>query len=158
MYQKVTHFLLAKPVIELTILPEFVVFFNANDGNKESREWIMNVLASGLTSNEDWKIAQKLPTVKFLCSSFLLEQAKVKKSILQILSRGAAIPEMAQEMIEKHSLPLWIANLSLNDPTLKVELEALYQNLVTNSIPSTCKDNLFRFVALKHNWNYINSL
>jgi hypothetical protein len=34
LYSKVTHFLLAKPIIDLTILPDFTHFFNSEDGNK----------------------------------------------------------------------------------------------------------------------------
>lgn len=34
LYSKVTHFLLAKPTIDLSILPDFTHFFNAEDGTK----------------------------------------------------------------------------------------------------------------------------
>jgi len=34
MYRRVTSFLLVKPVLELTILPDFIALFNASDGNR----------------------------------------------------------------------------------------------------------------------------
>jgi hypothetical protein len=33
MYSKVTHFLLAKPTIDLTVVPDLIPFFNPVDGN-----------------------------------------------------------------------------------------------------------------------------
>ena len=33
MYNRLTMFLLARPILEMTIVPEFVPFYNASDGN-----------------------------------------------------------------------------------------------------------------------------
>ena len=34
MYNRLTTFLLAKPILEMSIIPEFIPFYNASDGNK----------------------------------------------------------------------------------------------------------------------------
>ncbi|CAG7683960.1 unnamed protein product [Allacma fusca] len=149
MFNRLTKFLLAKPILEMSILPEFIPFFNASDGNKESREWVLNVLYWGLKTSEDWKIAQKLPTIKFLCSSFTLEKLKTRKNIVGILTRGAGIPEVAQIMVEKHSLPLWVSNIVTRDGNLQFRVAKLYESLKSNSVMNSSRTSLFEFVKLR---------
>jgi hypothetical protein len=146
MFNRLTKFLLAKPILEMTILPEFIPFYNASDGNKESREWVLNVLYWGLKTHEDWKVAQKLPIIKFLCSSFTLEKLKTRKNIAGILYRGAGIPEVAQTMVEKYSIPLWIANIVTRDSFLQLRVAKLHEALKSNSVLNSSRTSLFQFV------------
>jgi len=119
---------------------------------RESRTWILNILYHGLKTREDWKIAQKSPTIKFLCSSFLLEKVKTQRTIIGILTHGAMIPEVAEEMTDYHSLPLWIANLCVTSNRLKSEIEVFFHTLTTNCPRNDCRDKIFQFVLRKKGW------
>ena len=109
----------------------------------------------GLKNPEDWKLAQKLPVVKFLCSSFLLEKLKTKKNIVGILNRGARLQGIADLLIEKYSLPLWIAGIVTRDSYLQVQVSKLVTALRTNCTPSPSRETLFDFVTKKMEANNV---
>jgi len=125
--------------------------------SRESRTWILNVLYQGLKTKEDWKIAQKLPTIKFLCSSFIFEKVKTQKSIVGILIHGARIAEIAEEMTDKYSIPLWLSNLSTTSKSLKIDLEFFFQTLVSNCPETEMRRKIFEFVGKKQKWSLTSS-
>ncbi|ODM96092.1 G patch domain-containing protein 4 [Orchesella cincta] len=152
MYPRLTNFLFAKPVIDLTVLPDFLPFYNAADGNRDTREWILKVLAHGLKTREDWQVAQRNPTINSLCCSFLVENVFVRRSIIKILSGGARIPEVAQEMVDKHCLLIWISNVPTSLQMYRRELGELFKTLRANCPPNDSRNLMFEFVARKHDW------
>ncbi|CAL8092422.1 unnamed protein product [Orchesella dallaii] len=152
MYPRLTNFLFAKPVIDLSVLPDFLPFYNAVDGNRDTREWILKVLSHGLKVREDWQVAQRNPTINSLCCSFLVEKVFVQRDIIKILRHGAEIPEVAQEMVDKHCLLIWIANVPTTNQMYKRELGELFRTLRANCPPNDSRNLMFRFVAKKHEW------
>jgi hypothetical protein len=116
---------------------------------RESRSWILNVLYQGLKGEGDWALANRLPVVKFLCSSFLFETVKTQRTILGILRHGAALAPVASTLSLKHALPLWIANIHSTSRALRADLDLLFQTLLAATPPSTDRDRLFNYVKLK---------
>jgi len=106
---------------------------------------------------EDWKIAQKLPTIKFLCCSFSLETIFFQRRILSILNEGASIPEVAVDMIDKHSILMWLGNLQVKGKMYRREVMLVFSSLwksfsqEKNNLEGS-KLNLFKYVAKKHDW------
>lgn len=153
LYQRLTTLLFAKPVVDLGQLPDFLPFYNATDGNKTSQEWILNVLTHGLQNKEDWQAAQRLPTINSLCCSFPIETIVNQRKILMIFCKGARIPEVAMEMVEKHALLLWITNipLNINKPYGK-ELQELFRTLTQSCGDIRSNQELFSFAAKGTGW------
>lgn len=122
-----------------------------------TREWVFDILSHGMKTREDWQVAQRLPTIHSLCSSFLVETVPVQREILRILTMGARIPEVAQEMVDKHSLLIWIGNLPIISDKNKSllyrrELYNLFLALKDACVHNELRGMLFRFVATKHDW------
>lgn len=91
-----------------------------------------------------------------MCSLFLLEKIQTQRIILNILAKGAKIPEVAHDMIDRHGLLLWIANLKLDDKTYyRRELEDVYKNLSISYPQGEYRDSVFQFVSKKHGWTYV---
>src|SRR5271156_5338733 len=93
---------------------------------RESRPWLLSILYCGLRTAEDWKLIQKSPVIKFLCSSFQLEKVKTQRTIIAILTHGTAIPEVVDELIDKYSILLWLANVRTTNSSLKEEIENFF--------------------------------
>ena len=126
--------------------------------SRESRTWILNVLYQGLKTREDWKIVQKIPTIKYLCSSFIFEKVKTQRTIIGILLHGAKIPEIAEEMTDKYSIPLWLLNLKTTSNSLKNDLELFFQTLYNHCPKNDMRSKIFEFVRQKQNWSFTREL
>jgi len=117
---------------------------------------MLNILAQGLRTREDWVLACKVPVIRCLCSAFALEKIAVQRKILKVLANGASIPEVAKDMVDKFSILLWIANINTaEDKYYRRELEDVYRNLsLSCSDDGEYRNVLFKFVADKHKWTY----
>lgn len=101
-------------------------------------------------------MAKRVPTIKYMCCLFPLERIATQRTILKILAHGAAIPEVAHDLVDRHGILLWIANTRIDDRTYyRRELEDIYKNLSVACPRGEYRDYAFQFVAKKHNWAYI---
>lgn len=99
-------------------------------------------------------MAKKVPTIKYMCCLFPLEKIQVQRTILKILSNGASIPEVAHDLVDRHGILIWIANIKLDDKTYyKRELEDIYKNLCLHCPFGEFRESMFHYVARRHNWN-----
>jgi hypothetical protein len=120
----------------------------------DSREWILNILLQGLRSRADWTIVCKVPIIRCLCCAFALEKIGPQRDILRVLANGAKIPQVAQEMVDKNSVLLWISNVNFTDKYYRRELEDVYRNLSLNCPSGGYRNRVFKFVSDKHKWAY----
>lgn len=65
---------------------------------------------------------------------------------------GAKIPEVAEEMTDKHSLPLWVSNLNVNSSRLKSEIEVYFRTMEANCPKDNFRSKIFDFVKRKKGW------
>lgn len=160
-YPRLTNLLFAKPVIDLSVLPDFLPFFNAVDGNKLTREWIMGILKDGLQTREDWQVGQRLPMINSLCSVFLVEKLNIQREIVGILCKGARIPEVAVDMVERYGVLIWIGNVRMEEKNrwYGKELNELFRTLKASCSGMGGEgerekrwEMLFEFVERKQGW------
>ena len=71
MYSPVNEFLLLKPSIDTTNVPEFYKLFNSSaEKYKEQRQWILTLLENGLREDTDYRIFEKRNIFKLLQSFY----------------------------------------------------------------------------------------
>lgn len=62
-----------------------------------------------------------------------MEKVQTQRSIIAILTHGTKINEVVEEMIEKYSLLIWLANVKTTNRSLKLELEDFFYKLRVKS-------------------------
>lgn len=89
LYSPIQSFLIAKPILDLNTIPEFLKLFHSSEVNHRiNRNWILEVVRDGFMTQDDVEIAMKCALFKMLFSfygcSLANEESKVKE-IHQIL-------------------------------------------------------------------------
>ena len=134
MFKSVSSFILAKPMMELFEVPEFLRMFHSNDVSNHNleQEWILSVINDGIKDELDYKILQQNYILKMILtfseSSLGLQSRSL---ILDIIDKISVLPSSANEMIRHHGLISWL--MSKENDLKKVS--KIVQNLF-NSVKS----------------------
>ncbi|CAH1799014.1 unnamed protein product, partial [Owenia fusiformis] len=121
MYQQVYSFLLIKPSIDVTNIPEFYKFFNSSALEfKSERAWILQLMAEGLRETSDYRMFEKRYVFKLLLSFYdsSTSDPYTKKQVLSIVKAGCGIKSVALDLVKQQALLQWLgqAAQSCRDP------------------------------------------
>ena len=89
MYSPVNEFLLLKPSIDTTNVPEFYKLFNSSaEKYKEQRQWILTLLENGLREDTDYRIFEKRNIFKLLQSFYDSALSDRTSQVNSLISRN----------------------------------------------------------------------
>ena len=110
MYKSVSGFVLAKPVLDLFKVPEFLRLFHGHEpGHGEERAWILAVIRDGLKNELDYSVTQKDFLGKLLLSYYDLANDSCKSLIRQILAKMVALKQPSYDLAKHHvGLLTWL--------------------------------------------------
>uniref|UniRef100_A0A5S6R2C2 NopRA1 domain-containing protein n=1 Tax=Trichuris muris TaxID=70415 RepID=A0A5S6R2C2_TRIMR len=113
-YPTLCLFLLIRPRMDLSLVPNFFRFFHsAGPEHRHERLWILNLLADGLRTNVDFQIACRLYTFKFLFSFYhcSLCERNQRAAILRAVVAVSRIPKAAMALCREHNWLGFLATL-----------------------------------------------
>lgn len=117
MFKSISSFVLAKPMMDLFVMPEFLRLFHSNDviHHQLEQEWILKVIQVGLQDELDYGILQQnfIPKMilSFAGSALASNSIKAKNLVLGIIEKMCCLTSPAYDMIKTHGLLLWLLNM-----------------------------------------------
>ncbi|XP_046406009.1 uncharacterized protein LOC124170963 [Ischnura elegans] len=111
MFFPLHNYFLAKPALDLDMVPEFFRLFNSTEVESRSyRYWILEVLRDGMKSELDFLVCLNSGALKVLLTSFccVTTDEKSKMLILEILTAAVKTPSTAYYLVKGHGLIPWI--------------------------------------------------
>ena len=146
MFKSVSSFVLAKPMMDLFEVPEFLRLFHSNDVTNHSleQEWILSVIKDGLKDELDYAIMQQNFILKMVMSfeGSSLCEFKSRSLILDIVKAVSILPSSAIDMIKNHGLLSWLG-MMVDDVEHNKKISSILQ-----SIWQSIKDKVCTYTKL----------
>lgn len=144
LYKPVNNFFIAKQVVDLTVIPDFLSLFHDSDVEAaERRAWILDVIRDGTKTMTDVNVVFKTMCLKMIMdfSSSVLTERKILQKILSALTSIVAIPRAFEILVEGYGLISWLHSTvrhmkseakSLIKPLCNL-IESLLDSMLVNS-------------------------
>jgi len=113
LFKQIVSFLLIKPALDLTNVPEFYTFFNSSSlEHKIETKWILSILRYGLKTGLDYRLYEKRFIFRQLLGSYDtgLSNHESKLEILELIKSSCNLKSVLIDLIKKHSLIIWLSN------------------------------------------------
>ena len=113
LFKQIVSFLLIKPAIDLTNVPEFYTFFNSSSlDHKFESKWILGILRHGLKTGLDYRLYEKRFIFRQVLASYDsgLSSYESKLDILELIKSSCHLKSVLIDLIKKHSLIIWLSN------------------------------------------------
>ncbi|XP_049875966.1 uncharacterized protein LOC126373753 [Pectinophora gossypiella] len=111
LYKPVNNFFIAKQLVDLTVVPDFLSLFHDCDVEcVERRAWIVNIIRHGTKTMTDVNVLFKTMCLKMLMdfNSSVLSDRKMQERIVGALSSIVTIPRACEILIEGYGLISWL--------------------------------------------------
>ena len=134
MFKSISSFVLAKPMMDLFNVPEFLRLFHSNDviNHDIEQEWILGVIKDGLRDEFDCNILQQnfIPKMIQTFHESSLAKEATRSLILDIIKSISCIKstKIIGEMIRDYGLILWLMGLKEDVNVVAQILLNLYEN------------------------------
>lgn len=175
LYKPVNNFFIAKQVVDLTVVPDFLSLFHDSDVEAaERRAWVLNIIRDGTKTMTDINVVFKTMCLKMIMdfSSSVLTDRKMLENILSTLTSIVAVPRAFEILVEGYGLISWLHSIvrlnmqSEGDTLIKPMchlIESLLQSMLVNSfarnLNSVSKNGkLIEFSELKVNKDVENEI
>ncbi|XP_071444022.1 nucleolar pre-ribosomal-associated protein 1 [Hetaerina americana] len=140
MFFPLHNYFLAKPAIDLDMVPEFFRLFNSHEMESRSyRYWILEVLRDGMKSELDFLACLNNGAFKVLLTSFcsVTSDQKSKALVLEILAAAVQTPSTAYYLVKGYGIISWIHEVihtsvnfsSKEEPNIVIGVIHLLSNL-----------------------------
>ncbi|XP_012269209.2 nucleolar pre-ribosomal-associated protein 1 isoform X2 [Athalia rosae] len=144
LYSPLQRFLMAKPELNLTTIPEFLQLFHSSEIDyKMHRFWILEVIRDGLKTKVDTNVAFRCMIFKMLFAFYncVLADRQTKNLILQVINSAVKIPNAALLLTTGYGLLPWLNEVtySLNEDDL--DFISIFINVIWNLFESLKKSN-----------------
>ncbi len=113
LYKPIISFLLLKPALDLTNVPEYYKLFNSSAINyKIERKWMLSILAFSCRTSLDFRLFEKRFIYRQLLAIYdsKMSDQETKTSILSIVLRTCSCKYALIELIKRHYLLVWLSN------------------------------------------------
>ncbi len=126
MFKSISHFILAKPLMELFTVPEFLRLFHSSSVTHHAteQEWILSIICHGIKDELDYSILQQNFIPKMLMSFYDAaagdnkkheeDDSKSKRLILNIFLNICRLPSAASDLVRNHGFLFWLAKIQPN--------------------------------------------
>ncbi|XP_053610792.1 uncharacterized protein LOC128675415 [Plodia interpunctella] len=149
LYKPVNNFFIAKQLVDLTVVPDFLSLFHDSDVESADRRfWILNVIRDGSKTMTDVNVIFKTMCLKMIMDfySSILSDRKTKGKILGVISSLVAIPRAFEILVEGYGLISWIKfvvnSISKDDKILLIKLIELIKNMLHSLMINALSKNL----------------
>uniref|UniRef100_A0A8D8ZG98 Nucleolar pre-ribosomal-associated protein 1 n=1 Tax=Cacopsylla melanoneura TaxID=428564 RepID=A0A8D8ZG98_9HEMI len=111
LYSTLHKYFIAKPALDLTKVPEFLVLFNSE--HEYNREWILTIVRDGLNSLQDWVLCDRTVIFKILFSfySSSLCSRTTQSLICDIINKCLCIDKGRYYLINGQGLLCWLKDV-----------------------------------------------
>lgn len=144
LYKPVNNFFIAKQIVDLTVIPDFLSLFHDCDvETAERRAWILDIIRDGTKTMTDVNVIFKTMCLKMIMdfSSSVLTDRKILQKILNALMSIVAIPRAFEILVEGYGLISWlhsiVRHMKPEDKALIKSvcglIETLLQSMLVNS-------------------------
>ncbi|CAK8685891.1 unnamed protein product [Clavelina lepadiformis] len=116
MFSVMYRFLLVKPEIDLTNIPEFyATFFSSESEYKIERVWTLDLLRTGLRDMSDYKTIERRQLFRILMSYTESPTSDnfTRQQVLQIIVKASKIRGALFDLIDNQALIPWLVNITL---------------------------------------------
>lgn len=117
LYKPIMSFLLIKPTLDLTNVPEFFKFFNSSSLDfKTERKWLLNIIRYGIRTTLEYRLYEKRFIYRQLFSIFdsKLTDYDLKFGIIELLKSTCNIKHALIDLIKRHCFLLWLTSTITN--------------------------------------------
>ncbi|XP_028167549.1 uncharacterized protein LOC114357936 [Ostrinia furnacalis] len=156
LYKPVNNFFIAKELVDLTVVPDFLSLFHDSDVvSTDRRLWILDVIRDGTKTMTDINVIFKTMSLKMIMDfySSVLSDRKTKERILGVLNSVISVPRAFGILLEGYGFMSWlhavVRQLGKDDKTLVRTLFVLLENMI-HSMTINC---FVRHLALARNRN-----
>lgn len=131
LFKSVSSFLLAKPMMDLFAVPEFLRLFHSNDVTncRVEQEWILSVIKEGIKDELDYGILQQnfIPKMLMSYAQSSLASNQAKSLILDIVNEICIMTSPAFDMIRSHGVLLWLNTWEGDGKKILTILNSIWQ-------------------------------
>jgi hypothetical protein len=113
LYKPIIQFLLLKPTLDFTNVPEYYKLFNSSSSNyKQERKWILNILASSCRTSLDYRLFEKRFVYRQLLAIYdsKISDLETKTLILNTVLRACNCKYALIQLVKRHYLLIWLSN------------------------------------------------
>ncbi|XP_015919110.1 nucleolar pre-ribosomal-associated protein 1 [Parasteatoda tepidariorum] len=133
LYPILYKFIMTKPALDVTHVPEFYKLFNSVElEHRIQRLWLLSLLADGLRTSVDFHICEKryiFSIMKSLCWSTLSSQQE-KISVLRVILSAVKIESSARTLCQ-NGLLVWLHNI-LEQCEMTDEISPILKDIFEN--------------------------
>lgn len=137
LYKPVNNFFIAKQLVDLTVVPDFLSLFHDSDVESADRRlWILTVIKDGTKTMTDINVIFKTMSLKMIMDfySAVLSDRKTKERIICVLNSVISVPRAFGILLEGYGLMSWlhavVKQLAKEDKTLVKRLIMLLENMI----------------------------
>ncbi|XP_011143515.1 uncharacterized protein LOC105185594 isoform X1 [Harpegnathos saltator] len=147
LYSPLHTFLMAKPALDLTIIPELLQLLHSSHvEHKAHRHWILENIRDGIKEDCDMDVALKCVLFKMLFDFYtcILSDTKTKKIILEVLAYATRIPKSSLLLIRGYGILPWLYGIINRFDACEVESDTIItiiENLL-NSLDSLTENTI----------------
>lgn len=149
LYKPVNNLFIAKQVVDLTVVPDFLSLFHDSDvESAERRSWILDIIRDGTKTMTDVNVVFKTMCLKMIMdfSSSVLTDRTMQEKILRALTSIVAIPRAFEILVGGYGLISWLHSIvrsTKSEPkTLIKPVCNLIENLLHSMIVNSFARNL----------------
>lgn len=138
LYSPLHTFLMAKPVLDLTTIPELLQLLHSSHvEHKAHRYWILEIIRDGMKEEGDVDVALKCMLFKMLLDFYtcILSDARTKKLILEIIASTTKISKASVLLIRGYGMLAWLREVVNHQDTREAEVDTIMiitENLLNN--------------------------
>ncbi|OWF47467.1 nucleolar pre-ribosomal-associated protein 1-like [Mizuhopecten yessoensis] len=114
MYKVMNYFLLLKPAMDISTVPEFYKLFNSSAFEfKVERSWILNLCKDGLRETLDYKLFESRYVFKLLLSfhDSGISDNSTQLQVLNILKSASVQRTMTFYLVKQHGILSWLTGV-----------------------------------------------
>jgi hypothetical protein len=171
LYKPVNNFFIAKQLVDLTVVPDFLTLFHDSDVESvERRIWILEVIRDGTKTMTDINVVFKTMCLKMIMDfySSVLCDRKVKERILSVINSVIAVPRALEILLDGYGLISWlhavVRQLGKGDRILIKAIFKITRNILHSTMINSyakhmnTSKNGNRFIDLKTNKEVENEM
>lgn len=140
LYKPVNNFLIAKEVVDLTVVPDFLSLFHDSDIEaNERRIWILDIIKDGIKTKADLNVIFKTMCIKMIMDyySSVLSDKKSKDKVLGVVGELVAVPRAFEILVEGYGLFSWLHAVARQMKKTDKSLAKGLLNIIRNIVYST---------------------
>ncbi|XP_028041057.1 uncharacterized protein LOC114251071 [Bombyx mandarina] len=137
LYKPINNFLIAKQLVDFTVVPDFLSLFHDSDVESvERRVWILDTIMHGVKTMTDVNVIFKTMCLKMIMDFYtsVLSEKKVKVKIINVLSSIVSVPKSFEILVEGHGLISWlhsvVKTVNKEDGVLVTAIFVLIKNML----------------------------